>query len=210
MSEGQVEKPVPDVREIQRIIYRNCREVNHTLVCPNRHVPGWYEADVLSITRSMFWHEYEVKVSRSDFLSEFRSKKLKHAHLCRMFENGAPPLKVEWSSEHHAWAIDGDVEHGLDRSEVRKLRDGYRNSRQCPNYFWFVTVDGIAKPEEIPDYAGHAVIETVDVDDNPSDPAWRHFRKIMKPAPRLHKEKLTEKMALACMQSMAYRFWQYF
>lgn len=45
----------------------------------NLYVFGW-ESDYLACTRSGYWYEVEVKVSRADFLADFKKKK-KHAIL---------------------------------------------------------------------------------------------------------------------------------
>lgn len=67
----------------------NEREIQHALFChyagssilmvPNIYVNGSiWESDLVRITRNFYRYEYEIKVSRSDFLNEFRTKKGKH------------------------------------------------------------------------------------------------------------------------------------
>ena len=51
---------------------------NRVAVIANWSVPAWGEADVYSVTNSLYAHEVEVKVSRSDYLRDFVSKKYKH------------------------------------------------------------------------------------------------------------------------------------
>lgn len=46
----------------------------------NLFVFGW-ESDLLFLTRSGYWTEVEIKVSRADFLADVRNKKDKHACL---------------------------------------------------------------------------------------------------------------------------------
>lgn len=63
---------------VQESLYRNLNEKKHRLIVPNCKALG-YEADVLSLTRAGYITEFEIKLSRSDFLNESRcrSKKCK-------------------------------------------------------------------------------------------------------------------------------------
>lgn len=53
------------------LIRRALRLYKHQCACANTGVYGW-DADVLTTTRAGLVHEYEIKVSRSDWLAENR------------------------------------------------------------------------------------------------------------------------------------------
>lgn len=64
---------------IQRILFAWLEQKGHELICPNTGVFGW-EADLVSVTSSMYAHEFEIKISRSDFKADAQ-KILKHKTL---------------------------------------------------------------------------------------------------------------------------------
>jgi hypothetical protein len=58
---------------VQNAVYVHCRIKNHEIIVPNSCVLGW-EADVISVNRTGFVSEFEVKVSRSDFKAEAKKE----------------------------------------------------------------------------------------------------------------------------------------
>ena len=52
-------------------------EKKHQLVIPNNTILYSWEADLISVTKTWLVHEFEVKVSRADFLKD---KKKRHKH----------------------------------------------------------------------------------------------------------------------------------
>ena len=66
-------------------------------------------------------------------------------------------------------------------------------SRRIPNYFWFVTCDLEIEP---PGYAGWVYL---------MDTGERIMLRVKKPAPRLHREKLTSKHAETIGRLACYR-----
>lgn len=40
-------------------------------IIPNRHIPWWYEADAMAITKAAYWSEYEIKLSLTDYKADF-------------------------------------------------------------------------------------------------------------------------------------------
>jgi hypothetical protein len=53
------------------------KELNHNIAVPRCEALG-FEADILSVTKTAFLHEFEIKISRSDFLKESTKKKWKY------------------------------------------------------------------------------------------------------------------------------------
>jgi hypothetical protein len=172
--------PTPNVKDMQHAVNRRTTGLSHQLACPNRNVPRWFEADVLSVTKSNYWHEYEIKLSRSDFTRDFRNKPEKH--------------------------------HALDFEQQGKhiIRPTWKKPYCVPNYFWFVAPTGLLKAEDMPAYAGLLEIWHADVwpDKVATQLYWRN--RVVKKAPRIHKAKLDDGMALECVKSMAYRFWSHY
>jgi hypothetical protein len=56
-------------RQVQDAVYVHCAIKNHEIIVPNSCVLGW-EADVVSVNRTGFISEFEIKVSRADFKAE--------------------------------------------------------------------------------------------------------------------------------------------
>jgi hypothetical protein len=56
-------------RQVQDAVYIHCAIKNHEIIVPNSCLFGW-EADVISVNRTGFVSEFEIKVSRSDFKAE--------------------------------------------------------------------------------------------------------------------------------------------
>lgn len=67
-----------DERRIQYYLMNWLLNVrNQIAVIPNNKTMFWQEADLLSITKSYLVHEFEIKISKTDFLAD-RRKRRKH------------------------------------------------------------------------------------------------------------------------------------
>lgn len=69
---------VVNEKAFQNALYLDL-QTKHPIIVPNVHLHFW-EADLIGITGSDFVHEYEIKLSKSDFRADF-NKKTKHNHL---------------------------------------------------------------------------------------------------------------------------------
>lgn len=69
-------------KRIQAYLMVNLMDkLNHILIAPNiTNVYRW-ECDLLSVTRALYAHEFEIKISLSDYRREFIEKKWKHSIL---------------------------------------------------------------------------------------------------------------------------------
>jgi len=101
------------------------------IALPNCHFNGW-EADYLTITSSYFMTEYEIKVSRKDFLGDVKSKPYKH-------------LLLSEGITHYTTG-DSSIWTFLTRVKL-------------PNYFYYVVPAGLADRSEVPEYAGLIYIQ---------------------------------------------------
>jgi len=113
---------------------------------------SYYEADILRITAAGYFHEYEIKVSKSDFKNDFVAKAEKHRKL-----------------KAKTWV-------------------------KGPCCFWYMCPANLIQPEEVPEYAGLIWI-------NP------HFVE-KKKAPRLHKEKFSDKRIAHILRKGYGRYWR--
>lgn len=60
-------------RAIQRHLYSWCNDRRHILMLPNHHY-GW-EADFVSVTRSLMVTVFEIKISLQDFRADFKKER---------------------------------------------------------------------------------------------------------------------------------------
>lgn len=88
-------------RIIQRRLYWDFYGAS-SIVMPNFTPPRWYECDFFRVTRAGFFYEYEIKLSRSDFLAD-RKK-----HDAKFSRNGWPPHR--WSEPKYLALGAGDTD----------------------------------------------------------------------------------------------------
>lgn len=121
--------------KIQRILTRYLlRTKNHKIVVPNiTNIFSW-ECDLISVTSADMVHEFEIKISRSDYLAD--GKKDKHLLMTR-----------------------------------------YKAHQKCANYFWYV----VSFDLPLSDLRSHAGLISI----------AGGVVRILKPAPKLHAQKLT-------------------
>ena len=79
-------------QDIQNLLYSEfCEEKNHIMTVPNcKAVAPRGESDLLSVTKALFVHEFEIKRTSTDFLREFESKSRKHEVLDNAKMDGIP------------------------------------------------------------------------------------------------------------------------
>lgn len=66
------------VNKIEDIVMKHYAQLGHTPITTKYTGLGIGEADVISITKTGFINEFEIKRSRSDYLADFRNKSYKH------------------------------------------------------------------------------------------------------------------------------------
>lgn len=137
---------------------------------------GW-ESDKLIWTVAGYIYEFEVKISRADYMNDFRHKVEKHLLL-----NSA-------TSDEHSEVRQQDLfdyllkqkrkrypQITMDQAKQRMKPVGDR----MPNYFYYAVPDGMLEGDEVPPYAGLIYIH--------EDSGFTVVRK----APRLHSTKYTD------------------
>ena len=118
-------------KQIERIVIENLAERQFPIYLPNYQNRGFSEADVFGISKAGQMYEYEIKVSKSDFLADFKNKQHKHNLL----------------KERKAL-------HTYKRWERGKMTDETYDIINLPNRFYYVCPAGLIGLSEIPDYAG--------------------------------------------------------
>lgn len=100
------------------------------LIVPNIFVHSWNECDALILLRSGYIHEIEMKLSRSDFLADFKKT--------------------------NYWVYAHDKQRELyNQGTYESLKHVCLANGVCyPNRFSFLVPDGLVEPDEVPNYAG--------------------------------------------------------
>jgi len=153
----------------------------YQVLVPNVFVDR-HEWDLAGVRKSGFVDEIEIKVSRADFLADFKKVSSKRVPLPVV---GDPPR--HW----HCWRYIDWPKHDMTS----------RGERKC-NYFWYLMPDALADKCEpdIPDHAGLAVARL--------DRYEQLVIEERKKAPRLHKEKHGDhKFTANLMRLATVRYW---
>lgn len=166
-------------RQIQTSLYWRRRSACKVLM-PNCTPSGWFECDMLAITNSGYLHEYEIKLTISDYKKD-REK-----------------------GPSRGWA-DGQYRNTPERTKHARLED---HDVRGPVCFWYVVPDGMivvdAKPRTdpaacLPPWAGLMYAA-------PSQ--WGRIRlSVIRRAPRLHGQKLNPATASHILGNCYYRYW---
>lgn len=134
MSHKQEECPVITEKTVQDALYFMCVQKKHQIVVPNTGIFHGHETDLSAITKTWLAHEFEIKISRSDWLKELsmnsESKEIKHNNLANV------------------------------KQVIAERRSTYSESLIPPNYFWVVAPEGVVR-DDLPDYAGHILVKPV-------------------------------------------------
>lgn len=101
-----------------------CYSGSHDFLCPNKILDRWFECDMVSVTKSNYINEFEIKISKSDFKQDFKK------------------------TEKHA-CLRGDKTIILESGYKEDLSWYGR-----PNYFWYVCPENLIPLSDIPSYAG--------------------------------------------------------
>lgn len=113
--------------EVQKMLaLQYCLKKRHEITVPNiKTCHGWWESDLLSLTRSLLTHEFEIKCSRSDWLKE-------HNELSTQKDSCKAQRFISYSDQF----------------------ENQDDDMRVANYFWYVCYDACIAESEIPSYAG--------------------------------------------------------
>lgn len=143
-------------RDIQRALI--VERYSRSFVLPNYTPKGWWECDVFEITKAGYFVEWEIKLSRSDFLADQKKRRM-------------------------GWRYREDLKRG-EMCELGAKHAKLKEADQAgPSRFWFVLPVGIVTLSEVPDFAG--VMRAIRFSRDHAPPFRVRF-EIERDAPRLH------------------------
>lgn len=165
---------------------------SYDLVVPNCFTSFDNEADLFAIRKSGLCDEFEIKVSRSDFLNDF--KKVVNYRNVESWNDENP--------EHgdRKWLFDNQVDFHNRRLIApwqKKKHEALTDGDMPCNYFWYILKDGIASIDEVPEFAGVFFVK--------DDGTLMRGRS----AKKLHGKKLDFEFRFKIARKLGYRFWDY-
>lgn len=166
---------------------------SYDILVPNCYTSHDNEADLLALRRSRLCDEFEVKISRSDFMND-RKKIVNVRESVFDPRNGI--------MEASAWE---NACEGIPKSKLKnipapwqKLKyDALRDGDMVTNYFWYVTPKDLISVEDLPEFAG-----LIHIND------FGELRIVRKPK-KLHSDKVDDATAYKLIRKLAFRFWDY-
>ena len=168
------------VLDMQRRFFSHTFQ-RYEIVAPNIYFEWSSEMDLLGVRKSGFIDEIEIKISRSDFLADFRKK----AHIKSKY----PCL----------YGVDGNG-YSHEGHFQKNKHEAMQSGEMFCNYFSFLLPERLAEQCEIPEYAGLYIYKEYENG---------HTRvSEVKTASRLHKRKITEQQKYHIGRKMAYRYWE--
>ena len=146
---------------MQDALYLFCDRKRHRFMVPNIQVFGW-ESDLVSVTRDDYVYEYEIKISRKNFLLDLTKDRHRHLSTSHVGEYAGP-----WPSQ----------------------------SQRGANYLYYAVPENLLSLSDVPAHSGLIAVTT------------SGLAKVIKPAPKLHKTKLTEHCRQWLERSLTHRYW---
>jgi len=158
---------MPDIKHSEKTIQKNLEKRfdsgNIKYTAGNLYLfrDDW-ETDFLVVQKSGYCYEIEIKISRCDFLNDFK-KKNKHLilnegiYMKKKYRYHTDPVTKKKTSEHYYGPIEWK----------------YR-----PNKFYYCVPEGLIKKQEVPDYAGLMYVNSYGVVTTIKEPRFLHKEKI--------------------------------
>ena len=112
-------------RDIQRMIWLH-NASRYVVLMPNYTPLGWWECDLFGVTKAGYFHEFEIKLNRADYLRDAKKK------------------------DRDSWRwVEGKKETVVGVSKHSQIGQTIGPSR-----FWYVVPAGLIDPSEVPEWAG--------------------------------------------------------
>jgi hypothetical protein len=121
-----------------------------------------WETDFLVVQKSGYCYEIEIKISRSDFLNDFK-KKNKHLIL-----NEGIYMKKKYRYHN-----DPETKKRISEQYYTPVEWKFR-----PNKFYYCVPEGLIRVGEVPDYAGLMYVNSYGVVTTIKEPRFLHKEKI--------------------------------
>jgi len=138
------------------------------------------EADILAIRKSGFCDEFEIKLTRADFLND-RKKVIQHRR---------PDFDDKQDLD---WFMNPKELAPYQKLKLEALSAG----DMVVNNFWYVLKEGIASVDDLPSYAGLIYVDNTGL------------LKVIKHPDRLHSRKLSFEQRYKFASYLNDRFWRY-
>lgn len=171
---------------------------SYDMFIPNCYTSHDNEADAFAIRRSGICDEFEIKLSRADFLND--AKKIVQWRDCEYWSRTIPESKngkidTEWMNETRKLSCKEKKKlvAPWQKLKYNALQDG----DMAANYFWYVVKSGIAHIDEFPEFAGVIFVNE-----------YGDFNRVRMPK-KLHKNKIEPEEKYRLAKKLAYRFWDY-
>lgn len=164
---------------IQEFMALDCLDRGHRFVVPNSNV-GQSEADLVSLTHSMYLYEYEIKLSRDDYNAERRA-----------FESVS-------TDENYRSSGSKRLKHRVIYERHKDDGNSRYENYSCPSKYYLVCPEGLVNADEIPDIWGLYTIQADDV--------FNEVSKAKK-AKRIHRNNATYKQLLKMTRELSNRYW---
>lgn len=164
-------------KDLQIAFYQDTSQ-RYEIVAPNIYLDWEFnEMDLFALRRSGYVDEIEIKLSKSDFLADFKKT-------------------VTVESNYQCIIADNSSYEGF--YEMAKHEALQKGLPHC-NYFSFLMPEELAEKCDIPEHAG-LYIYRID------NAGYSRVREIKK-AKLLHKRKISERLKYEVGRKMAYRYW---
>jgi len=157
MVETRPPKKNIDENAVQKKLATNLIDKGHKTISRNSHA-SFSEADLISVSSSIYMNEYEIKVEQSDFKAEMRA--------------------------YHGKGNYSRAKHNKHTHIKNTLSDRRGNNlRILPSKYWLVVPEGLIDVDIIPDHWGlYEITEDYTYPDGPVDKVKRadfiHDQKI--------------------------------
>ena len=140
------------------------------------YVFGW-ESDKLIWTKAGYIYEFEVKISRADYMNDFKHKVEKHL----LLNSALPDEKTEARQADLFSNLFTQKHKRYPQITMEQAKQFMKPvGERMPNYFYYAVPDGMLEADEVPPYAGLIYIH--------EDKGF----SIIREAPRLHTTKYTD------------------
>jgi len=128
-SVNKIKRDNSQSKNVEAALIMDLYQKGHSPITSRFQGQRFEECDVLSVTKTDYICEYEIKISKSDFKADF--KKEKHKLITENKFNETITLKKAGN-------------------RIFEIVDPY----YVPNYFYFVVTENLISLEDIPKYAG--------------------------------------------------------
>ena len=140
------------------------------------YVFGW-ESDKLIWTKAGYIYEFEVKISRADYMNDFKHKVEKHL----LLNSALPDEKTDARQADLFGNLFNQKRKRYPQITMEQAKQFMKPvGERMPNYFYYAVPDGMLEADEVPPYAGLIYIH--------EDKGF----SIIREAPRLHTTKYTD------------------